>query len=485
MMPPDSIRTLTRRSLFASGAGLLAVAVAGCSASPTPGSTNQAVPATVDDWIKGRGNAYYIGHRGAAAVIPEHSLPGYLQVVDWGVPAVEISTGVSSDGAVFCMHDSRLDRTTTETGLLVETPASRVENARLRVPRLGPGWMGENMPPVPRLVDVLGRIDRRAVLCIEAKSSRTLEPMLDVLKTLRVMDSVVLKAPVGSYMLDRARQEQLPVFAYLGSPEDLTRANLAKAKATLTDPRDVLVIPTRMKGKLLPAELLARARASVKTVWVYSTHRRSEVTYYRKAGVEGFVASNAGYLSGAVRPVLGSTWEEGRLPSGLMTRDPYSESQALTWRPPVIQFGVEGLPTYITLADVTPVSSPDRYTIEVAYQHVEAVGDGLEIFVCTSDDENPAVVVPTSGYRILVDAEGSVRMAAASERGKWLGRAKGPAPVVGVARNLVLSFTGDRIEVSLDGAHVSVSDDRWRGGYLHLGRPGGRGRVELASYAVS
>ena len=485
MMSLDLTPSLSRRGLLASGAGALALAFGGCSVTQ-PGTTpTQTGPVTVEGWLATRGDTYFLGHRGAAAVMPEHSLPGYLQVLDWGVPALEISTGVSSDGAVFCMHDNSLDRTTTEKGLLADTPASQIDQAKLRVPRLGPGWLGDNMPPVPRLLDVLERIDRRAILCIEAKSSRALEPMLDILTTLGLMDSIFLKAPVGSYMTERARQENVPVFAYLGSPEDVTRANLAIAKKTLTDPRDVLVVPTRMKGKLMPADLLAQVKAAAKTVWVYSTHRRCEVDYYRKAGVEGFVASNAGYASGAVKPTADSTWENGRLSTGLMTRDPYSESQALTWQPPAIQFGVDSLPTYITLGDVSPIASVAQSTIEIAYQHVDAVGVGLEVFVCTADDENPAVVAPTSGYRILADAEGVVGLAAAGEPDKWLGRTNAAVPAAGVPRTLRVRFDGGRVDVDLDGAQLSVADDRWRGGYLHLGRPGRSGKVQLTSYHVS
>jgi hypothetical protein len=59
---------------------------------------------------------FYVGHRGGSADWPEMSLHGYTQAGYWGVPALEVSLGRTSDGVWFGLHDASLDRTTLGTG---------------------------------------------------------------------------------------------------------------------------------------------------------------------------------------------------------------------------------------------------------------------------------------------------------------------------------------------------------------------------------
>jgi hypothetical protein len=59
---------------------------------------------------------FYIAHRGGSASWPEMSLYAYTQSVFWGLGALEISLGRSSDGVWFGLHDDTLDRTSGTTG---------------------------------------------------------------------------------------------------------------------------------------------------------------------------------------------------------------------------------------------------------------------------------------------------------------------------------------------------------------------------------
>jgi hypothetical protein len=59
---------------------------------------------------------FYIAHRGGSDNWPEMSLHAYTQSVFWGVGALEMSLGRSSDGVWFGLHDATLDRTSGTTG---------------------------------------------------------------------------------------------------------------------------------------------------------------------------------------------------------------------------------------------------------------------------------------------------------------------------------------------------------------------------------
>lgn len=53
-----------------------------------------------------------IGHRGAAAYLPENSLGGYELAAAQGADYVETDVHLSADGVAIVMHDTTLNRTT-------------------------------------------------------------------------------------------------------------------------------------------------------------------------------------------------------------------------------------------------------------------------------------------------------------------------------------------------------------------------------------
>ncbi len=57
-----------------------------------------------------------IAHRGASAERPESTLSAIERAIELGAHAVEIDVRTSSDGVLFLLHDSTLDRTTNGTG---------------------------------------------------------------------------------------------------------------------------------------------------------------------------------------------------------------------------------------------------------------------------------------------------------------------------------------------------------------------------------
>lgn len=64
-----------------------------------------------------RGGPLLIGHRGAAGLAPENTLPSFLDAVDrWAVDMVELDVRSTFDGACVVIHDPTVDRTTDGTG---------------------------------------------------------------------------------------------------------------------------------------------------------------------------------------------------------------------------------------------------------------------------------------------------------------------------------------------------------------------------------
>lgn len=57
-----------------------------------------------------------VGHRGAAAVAPENTLPGFRHAAEVGADGVELDLQCTRDGEPVVIHDETVDRTTDGTG---------------------------------------------------------------------------------------------------------------------------------------------------------------------------------------------------------------------------------------------------------------------------------------------------------------------------------------------------------------------------------
>jgi glycerophosphoryl diester phosphodiesterase len=64
-----------------------------------------------------RGGPLLIGHRGAAGLVPENTLPSFRDAVErWDVDMIELDVRATADGHCVVIHDDTVDRTTDGTG---------------------------------------------------------------------------------------------------------------------------------------------------------------------------------------------------------------------------------------------------------------------------------------------------------------------------------------------------------------------------------
>lgn len=481
----------TRRSVLVGGAaGLTAVAL-GLGAVRARKPAPPAEQVSAERWMNLRRPPYFVGHRGAGGVVPEHTVEGYRFAIEQGLPAIEISVGISSDGVAYCLHDPTLDRTTTLSGPIASRSSQELDRGRVQVPFQGPAWSGDQMPRIPRLTEALEVAAGKAVLCIEAKSTAAFDPMLRLLEDHAVMGTAIIKCPVGSPAVAVAHRAGLPVYAYLGSGADVTNERLKQSGQELDRERDVLVIPTRDRGRYFADSLVARALEQGPPVWVYSAHRRSEVAHYAARGVEGFVVTTAGYTASDAPAASNDAWGTGRIRPGLMTRDPYSGSYAARWGSEgVLSVSPFGSSARLTLGDMCPVDR-DSYTVRVEMMAPasRSTDGGFSLVFAAGDDASPDIGQPLTGYEALVGLDGSLalrrhdggarrlattlieRRAARVGRGEW--------------ETLSVSVDADTVSLSWRGESLTATDARWRGGYLHLGRVGQAGSLSFRGVRVS
>src|SRR6202011_568490 len=83
---------------------------------------------------------FVVAHRGASGALPEHTLAAYVPALKEGADGVECDVRLTRDGHLVCVHDRRLDRTSTGAGLV-----STMTLAELRELEYG-AWHGSWRP---------------------------------------------------------------------------------------------------------------------------------------------------------------------------------------------------------------------------------------------------------------------------------------------------------------------------------------------------
>jgi glycerophosphoryl diester phosphodiesterase len=111
-----------------------------------------------------------IGHRGAAGLVPENTLPSFQRAVELGVDAIELDVHFL-EGRLWVIHDTELDRTTNGSG-----PLKAQTTAQLRALDAGNGAR------IPFLEEVMELIPPSLLLNIELKGAGTAAPVAQFLR---------------------------------------------------------------------------------------------------------------------------------------------------------------------------------------------------------------------------------------------------------------------------------------------------------------
>ncbi len=73
------------------------------------------------------GQPFVVAHRGASADRPEHTLAAYELALQEGADGVECDVRLTRDGHLVCVHDRRVDRTSTGRGLVSDMTLAELQ----------------------------------------------------------------------------------------------------------------------------------------------------------------------------------------------------------------------------------------------------------------------------------------------------------------------------------------------------------------------
>jgi glycerophosphoryl diester phosphodiesterase len=110
-----------------------------------------------------------VGHRGAPAYLPEHTLAGYRRAIMEGADYIEPDLVSTSDGYLIARHENDLTRTTdiaAHPEFAGRTRAEQLTLAEAKTLRAG----GEQIPTIEEILDLVRSAPRDVGLYIELKS---------------------------------------------------------------------------------------------------------------------------------------------------------------------------------------------------------------------------------------------------------------------------------------------------------------------------
>ena len=120
--------------------------------------------------LPGRQRPYVMAHRGNSAACPENTLPAFVRALADGADLLETDLRLTADGALVCIHDATVDRTTDGRGAVADLDLNDLQ--KLDASRGRAGFAGVT---VPTLAEVVALLPDDRGLVLELKTDRFLE----------------------------------------------------------------------------------------------------------------------------------------------------------------------------------------------------------------------------------------------------------------------------------------------------------------------
>ena len=202
---------------------------------------------------------HVVAHRGASADEAEHTLAAYARALDEGADGLECDVRLTRDGVLVCVHDRRIDRTSSGRGVvstleiadLADLDFGSWHRAGARADDLDgsgeePEWDRTSVLTLDRLIEVVTDCGRQVELAIETKHPTRYAGLVE-LTLVEVLARHGLTRPAADAQV-RAR-----VMSFAGASLRRLRA-LAPAVPTVYLLERV---PMRMRDGSLPAGAIA------------------------------------------------------------------------------------------------------------------------------------------------------------------------------------------------------------------------------------
>lgn len=143
-----------------------------------------------------------VAHRGSSHAVPEHTLAAYQQAIDEGADALECDVRLTRDGHLVCVHDRRVDRTSSGHGLVSTLELAQLSELDFVSWRRDTGEMpdtdDDGVLTFARLLELVLAAPRRVELHVETKHPTRYAGLVEqtLIRVLNEQGAVGADAPV-------------------------------------------------------------------------------------------------------------------------------------------------------------------------------------------------------------------------------------------------------------------------------------------------
>lgn len=213
-----------------------------------------------------------IGHRGAAGLAPENTLPSFQIALDMGCRGIELDVHRVMDAnhvvRLGVIHDERLDRTTNQRGRVAEVTAETLG-------MLDAG-NGAGVPLLDEVVELFDQADN-TLLNIELKGKNTAAPTAAFL-----VQHPNIKVLVSSFDHDELRQ-----FRRLDNTTPVAPLFSCKRRNLVDTAQALNAASINVAYPMVDAPLLETCRDAGYPVLVYTVNRVEDARRMKSRGVAG------------------------------------------------------------------------------------------------------------------------------------------------------------------------------------------------------
>jgi glycerophosphoryl diester phosphodiesterase len=250
------------------------------------------------------------GHRGAAGVAPENTVPSFALAAALGAPYLELDVHGTRDGTIVVTHDATLERTTNGEGPVREWTWAELE-------RLDAGWRftydGAHFPyrgqgvRIPTLESILRQFPA-ACFNIEVKQTAPdiVAEVVTILERTGTTSRVLLAAEQDDIMarIRAVTGGRAATGFSVGDVVGFVARVAAEDWSAYEPPGRALQIPPAYDGvDLVSAASVAAAHRQGIEVHVWTINDRDEIRRLLALGVDGIMSDLPGLAVETVRPL--------------------------------------------------------------------------------------------------------------------------------------------------------------------------------------
>ncbi len=247
------------------------------------------------------------GHRGAAALAPENTLPSFAIAAELGAGYLELDVHGTADGTIVVLHDETIDRTTQGSGPVRDMRWQEISDLdagyRFGSDEAGYPYRGQGVR-IPTLEAVLERFPaHRFNIEIKQAEPAIVDETIEILRAAAVADRTLLAAEKGAIMMEIRRSARDTIVT--GSSTDDVVEFFHHLEAGTLDtfqPLGVaLQIPPRAGDRVLvsPASIAAAHEKHVE-IHVWTINEVEEIERLLAMGVDGVMSDAPGLVTTAI-----------------------------------------------------------------------------------------------------------------------------------------------------------------------------------------